>query len=297
MPSRSLDRGSSLAAPLFAALVAFAPVRSARADEPAAPPAPTATIAPSASAPAASAPAAPEKEASPALPDDLPAPGTARPPPLESPEPRPLPWDRLLDVGGDFVLVARPTSFDVKGHTSAIRYEPATGFGFHIRWPVLSHLTIEGYYVDVHMPVDIPRGALGVSDPITTPPVETFVVGARLSPSMQWGRVRAWLTAGAGWGRLEFQRMTATGPTGTYAIRERGASFLEFPFGLGVSFEIVKRWLSVDLVGTASFVAAQHGDAFDESQTVDSAGHLHTVGRFPVMDASLVQTIGLSLLL
>ncbi len=286
MSSRSIDRGPSLATPLLAALLVTGAARSALADEPKGPPAPSATPA-----------AAPQKEASPALADDLPKPETARPPPLVAPEPRPLPWDRILDVGGDFVVVARPASFDVKGRTSAIRYEPATGFGLHIRWPLLTHLMLEGYYVDVHMPVTIPLGALGVSDPITIPPVETFVIGARLSPSMKWGRVRGWITVGAGWGRFEFQRMSAKSSAGTYVLRERGASFVEFPAGLGVSFEVIPRWLSIDLVGTASFVAGQHGDAFDPGQTVDPAGHLHVVNGFPVIDASLVQTVGLSLLL
>jgi len=186
----------------------------------------------------------------------------------------------------------------VKGIRSRIRYDAATGFALHLRWPILKHLQISGYFVDCHLPVHIPRGSLGLADDVTSPPVETFVFGARVSPTMTWGRLTGWLTAGAGWGRIEFQRMQArTAGGAAYTLRERGGSFVEFPLGLGVSWEIVKRWLSIDLETTAAFVAGQHGEAFDPAQTVDSAGHLQNVGPLPVMDASLVQTIGFSLLL
>ncbi len=168
----------------------------------------------------------------------------------------------------------------------------------HVRWPILDHLQIEGYFIDCHLPVTIPRGALGTDDTITSPPVETFVFGARITPKITWGRVTASATAGVGWGRLEFQRMTATTATGaSYVLRERGGSFVELPVGVGVSIEIVKRWLSFDLRATAAFVVEPHGEAFDDAQTVDPSGKLQNVSPMPIMDASLVQTIGFSLLL
>lgn len=313
MSSRSPVRRSSPAAHFLTALLAIAPVRSALAGEPTAPTAtPTAQPAapPSAGAPTPDSkleeskgpppPPATPKPSDPkgeALPFDLPPREKARPAPLVTGEPKPLSWDRLLDIGGDFAIVERPASVDASGKGSLVRYEPATGFALHIRWPLHTYLMLEGYFVDAHMPLTIPVGALGVADPITAPPVETYVFGVRLSPTVQYGAWRGFLSVGAGWGRFEFQRMKATSADGAYTIRERGGSFVEIPFGIGVSWEVVKRWLSIDLVGTAAFVAAQHGDAFEVGQTVDAAGHLHPVNGFPVMDASLVQTIGFSLLL
>lgn len=279
MPSRSLVRRSPLAAPLLAALLAVAAAGSARADEP----------------PKTSDPS--EKTA-PAAADDRPDPKTARPPPLGELDRKPLPWDHLFDIGGDFAVVSRPASVDIQGRASSIRYQAATGFALHLRFPIIEHLAIEGYFLDVHMPVEIPLGGLGVRDAVTSPPVETFVFGARVSPWMKWGRLTAFLTIGAGWGRFEFQRMTARAPSGaTYTIRERGGSFVEIPFGLGASVEIIRRWLTLDLTGTAAFAAEQHGDAFDEGQTVDAAGRLHTLRGLPVMDASIVGTLGFSILL
>lgn len=291
MPSRNKKRAWALAAASLAALSSMSLPGTARADAPAganaAAPTPSASSA-STTADTATAPAAPA-----AAIDDKPA----RPPPLPPLEPAILPWGRTVDIGGDLSVVERPASSDVKGNPSSIRYEAATGFALHIRWSILENLQIAGYFVDCHLPVSIPRGALGLDAGVTTPPVETFVFGLRVSPSMAWGRLSGWLTAGAGWGRFEFQRMTATSSSGAFTLRERGASFVEIPLGLGASWQIVPRWLSIDFEATAAFVAGQHGEAFDHAQTVDRAGHLRDVGPLPVMDASFVQTIGFSLLL
>lgn len=235
--------------------------------------------------PAQPAPAGPAQEA------------PARPPPLPPLASKPLPWERILDIGGEFAIVARPATGDRFGNPSPVRYEVATGFALHIRWPLLKYLQIEGYFVDVHLPVKVPLGGLGLDAAVTSPPVETFVFGVRASPRMTWGPITGWLTAGAGWGRFEFRRMTATNATGVFALRERGGSFVELPLGFGVSFEIIKRWLTLDLQATAAFVLEQHGEAFDSAQTVDAAGKLREVGPMPIIDASLVQTIGFSLLL
>jgi hypothetical protein len=290
MPSRASRSASTVLATGLAFLAALAVSTIARADEPA-PPGAAPSPGPAPSGPALAAPAA-------AASVD-PAEGKPpRPPPLPEAEEKTLPWDRLLDAGGDFTLVARPATHDAKGRPSRIRYQAATGFGLHIRWPLLKYLQIEGYYVDCHMPVGIPNGALGLADTVTSPSAETFVFGARISPRLAWGRLVGWLSAGAGWGRFEFPRMTATTSSGaTYTLRERGASFVEVPLGLGVSWEVLPRWISIDVQATAAFVFGQRGDAFDDAQTVDDAGHVRNVGPMPIMDASLVQTIGLSLLL
>jgi hypothetical protein len=291
MPSRAQKPARAFTALGFATFAALFSTRTTRAETPDAAPPQAAPPQPTATAATGTAPAATDT-------GDPTAGKPARPPLPPEPEQKTLPWERALDIGGDFTIVARPATSDVKGRPSAARYQPATGFGIHIRWPIVNHFNLTAYFVDCHLPVVLPEGSLGLAGRITSPPVETFVFGARLSPSMTWGRLTGWLTAGAGWGRFEFARMQVSAPGGgTYVLRERGASFVEFPLGLGLSFELVPHWLALEIETTAAFVAGQHGDAFDNAQTVDSAGHLQTVGPLPVMDASIVQTIGLSLLL
>ena len=261
-----------------AAACALAHARPARCDE--------GSAAATSTAPATPAPSSP-----------LPAgeENAARPRPLSPIPITLLPWERMLDIGGDFALVARSATHERGDGPSRVRYQPATGFALHIRWPIMKWLQIEGYYLDVHMPVQLPPGSLGVRDTITSPPVETFVFGARVSPRLMLGPVTLSLTVGAGWGRFEFQRMTARTAGGAeYKLRERGASFVEIPIGFGFSWQILK-WLTFDLQMTAAPLLEQHGEAFSPSQAVDPTGKLLYVGPLPIADVSLAQTIGLSL--
>ncbi len=76
----------------------------------------------------------------------------ARPPPVTPTEDRTLPWERTLDIGGDLAFVTRPATRDAAGRTSRVRYRAATGFGLHIRWPIVKWLQLEGYMIDCHMP-------------------------------------------------------------------------------------------------------------------------------------------------
>lgn len=296
MPSRTHLRARALVAAGFATFSALFLTGIARAETP--PEEPTSAAAAASQAPEADAAPAPDAPAKAPGPVDPAAGKPARPPLPPDFEPEPLPWERTLDVGGDFAIVARPATTDVKGRPSRIRYQAATGFALRVRWPILKQLQVEAYFIDCHLPVQLPGGSLGLAGHVTSPPVESFVFGTRISPTLTWGALTGWLTAGVGWGRFEFPRMQVRAPSGaTYTVRERGASFVEFPVGFGVSWEVVPKWFSIDIQTTAAFVAGQHGEAFDEAQTVDDTGHLRNVGPLPVMDASIVQTIGLSLLL
>lgn len=267
------------------ACVAFAPAAFAEPDGAAPSASPSATQAP---APEKGAPASTEKNAEP----------PARPPPLPDLPIAPPPWNRSLDVGGDFVVMERPATGERNGNPSPVRYAPATGFGIHVRWALFEHLHITAYYLDCHMPVLLPEGALGQTGTLSSPPVETFSFGIRVSPSMTWGRFAGWLTAGGGWGRMEFGRVRVETPQGaTYLLRERSGTFAEIPLGLGLSYQIIPKWLSVDVELTGAFNIGQHGEAFDPAQTVDASGKKRVVDPMPALDGTFVQAIGLSVLL
>ncbi len=92
--------------------------------------------------------------------------------------------------------------------------------------------------------------------------------------------------------------MTATTASGaSYSLRERGGSFIEIPLGVGVSWRSCRAGCRSTCRRPRRSSWASAGDVFDDAQTVDPGGHLRNVGPMPLMDASLVQTIGLSLLL
>ena len=231
----------------------------------------------------------------------------ARPPQPETPARTPLPpgppaekvpWERHIEIGGDVALVQRPASADAAGNASDVRYEGAVGFGLHARWEIFKYLRFAAYFIDAHHGIDLPPGALGQQGVLEIESLRTYSFGARLCPTLPIGtRARAWLSVGVGWGRMEFGRMTVKDATGAFQVRERSDPFVEFPMGIGGSFDIIPRWLSVELELTGAFVSSEDGDATGQKQAIDGQGRKTHIGGFPELDGTFVQTLGLSLVL
>jgi hypothetical protein len=222
----------------------------------------------------------------------------ARPPLPELPASPALPWERHLEVGGGASIVATPATRDGDGGTTGVRLRPGPGFHVRVSWEALPYLWFTGYVVESRHPLDLPAGSLGVPGALTGGAAWMYTVGARLSPTLPLGsRARLWLTAGAGWGRLNYPRLCPREPcTGNRLVPERAASMLEIPIGLGVAFEIIPRWLRLHLELTGSLVPSQSGPALEHSQTIDGGRKLD-VRPMPALDGIVTQTIGLSLVL
>jgi hypothetical protein len=229
-----------------------------------------------------------------------------RPPlPPDVAEPEMPQWERRLEIGPDFALVIRPLA-DGLGE-SEISYEPAAAWGVHINWPVVKWVHFRPYFVHAIHDLDIPQGALttdsatsiGAGAVFDDASVETFVFGAKLAPTLHFNeRVRAWVALGVGWGRFSYPDMTVTEPGGApFTVRDRSGVFVEFPLGLGISVDIIERWLLVGYEATAAPVTGQSGDAHGTFQAVNADGQLRDVGPFGAMELSVVQTLGLSLIL
>jgi hypothetical protein len=207
-----------------------------------------------------------------------------------------VPWARHLEVGGSMVFGARPA--DPVGPDRGIRYKPAIGFGLHATIPIVSWLFFNAYFIDLRHEIEIPNGALGPSGTVEIESLKTYSFGARFSPTLQWTpRLRTWITGGAGWGRMEFSRMTIQESTGPLLVGERASPFVEFPIGIGVAFEILPRWLIVHFETSGAFISNQSGAALSPAQGIDALGHLRQVGPFPGIGSSWVQKLGLSIVL
>ena len=220
-----------------------------------------------------------------------------RPPPLGAGEPAsPPPWRRSIDVGFDLAFVTRPAASDEGG--TPVRYDPGIGYGVHGRIHLLRHLRFTAYFVEAEHHVELPPGSLGQAGALELDSVSTFSFGARLMPTWPFSdRLRGWLTVGAGWGRLEVDRMKVIEAGGELTVRERSMSFVEVPVGIGTSFDIVPRWLALEVEVTGAFVVGQQGSSIQSAQAIDAAGTVRSIGSFPKLGGSFVQTIGLSLLL
>jgi hypothetical protein len=107
-----------------------------------------------------------------------------------------------------------------------------------------------------------------------------------------------WASAGVGYGRMEFGRMVARESGGSgFEIRDRGASFVEFPFGFGGAVEVLPRWLSVDLEAAAGPVLNKDGAAYSQVRTIDDRGQTRDIGALPEITASFLAALGVSLIL
>lgn len=233
----------------------------------------------------AEAPAAPPaKIAAPELP--------ARPPLRPEAPSVPLPWERHLEVGADLLYLARPTS-------GLVHLDATLGYGVHLNWQLVRHLRFTFYLEGARHPVELAKGALGLAGNVTSDAVNTYMFGVRFSPSIALSpRLRGWLTAGFGWGRFEFPRMKAQDPgQAVFSLPERSAYIAEIPLGIGLSFDLVPRWLSLQTELTAAPLFGQVGTAVITAQAIDAAGKKRTVGALPDLNVSIVQSLGLSLLL
>jgi hypothetical protein len=235
---------------------------------------------------APTAASAPPQRARPALPP---------PPPAV-----PLRWQRHLDLGPDLAIVVRPGTKDAAGFDTKAHLRPAPGWGIHLGWQVLRYLHFSGYFIGAAHELDLPRGALGVMGTMThDKAVHTYVFGARVMPTYPFTeRFRVWLSAGAGWGRISYPRIEVReGSHPPFSIYERDAFLVEFPMGIGATYELIPRWLNLELGFTGAPLLSQQGDALEKTQTIDYGGHKRTIGPLPKLDASFVQTFGLSLIL
>lgn len=228
-----------------------------------------------------------------------PEPDRPRPPPVETEPPPRLAHERRLDVGVGPAFVARFASREAENNPSDVTYQPTLGLEMHLRIPIFEHVEVSPYLVIAAHTVLVPDGSLGVAGSIDTGSVTAMSFGVRVARTFQVvDPVRVWGSAGIGYGRMEFGRMIAhESGRPAWEIRDRGASFVEFPFGIGGAYTVVPRWLSIDLEAAAAPVLDKKGTAFATTRAIDAAGLVRRVGALPEVEATLVVALGVSIIL
>ena len=232
-----------------------------------------------------------------------------KPPRPELPEPVDLPpapeWARRIEPGAGVVYLSLPLFHDRAAN--AVSYDPGVGFDIHLRWEVLRFLRFHPYFYNVSHHVHLPEGSLVTETPTSLSwgaklpelTASTFAFGAQLEPVL-WlnDRLRLWLTAGVGWGRMHVPEMAVDDPAhGQFAVDSRSSVFVEFPLGMGVGVDIIERWLTLEYEVTARPMSGQSGEALQSVQAVDAQGALVDVGPVEHLDASFVHALTLALIL
>ncbi len=210
-------------------------------------------------------------------------------------------WQHHIEVGGGVAVTEMPASVDGDGKPTPVRFKPGVGFHIDLSWQVWRYLRFTGYLVERNNDLQLSPGVLGVPGTISPASAHVYTFGVRFSPTLPLGpRARLWLTAGAGWGYFGYDRMTVdetsacTAAATCVTLPARSATVFEIPLGLGGAFEIIPRWLSVHLEVTGAFVPSQIGDALQHDQYIDAHGLPRDLGPMPRVDASFVETLGLS---
>jgi hypothetical protein len=224
----------------------------------------------------------------------LPPLSEARPALPPEPERAPVLWQHHIEVGGGVAVAEMLASVDGDNKSTSMRFKPGVGFHIDLSWQVWRYLRFTGYLVERGNALQLDPGVLGVPGTITPTSVHVYTFGVRFSPTLPLGpRARLWLTAGAGWGFFGYGRMAVEGEP-SVQLPSRSATVFEIPLGLGAAFEIIPRWLSVHAEVMGSFMPSQIGEALEHSQ-YNGADHMsHDFLPMPRVDASFVETLGLS---
>jgi len=228
-----------------------------------------------------------------------------RPPLEELRKPEPPLWEPRLEVGGAFAFVLRPFANAVAPNTG-ISYKPAPGWGVVLRWTIYDWIAIHPYFIDSHHRLGVPAGALATDAnnsiaadaTVETNSTTTFAFGAKLAPTWEIiDRLRVWGAVGVGWGRFEFPTMTLTEGDTSFTVEDREGVFIEFPMGLGISYDVIDRWIAVGYEATAAPITGQTGAAHEPYQAVDEDGNTRDVGPLGAIEASIVQTLSVTVIL
>ncbi len=226
-------------------------------------------------------------------------PDAARPAPLDEDVALPqLPKQRLLDVGPRALLVTRLAESEIDGEPTGISYDPAPGVGAALRVLVHRYFQVGVSWNWATHTLSIDRGALGIDGSVESNSVTSYELAVNLMPTLPIGdRVRLWGSVGMGWGRHYYPPMHVSDASGTFTVRDRAASFVDFPLGIGGLVEVVPQWLSIDLEVIAAPALPEDGSARIPIDVLDGAGRRRTVGPIPGANVSFIQALGVSVLL
>ncbi len=225
--------------------------------------------------------------------------GPERPPPLDEDLELPsLEKEERVAIGAHALLVTRLAEAEVDGEATKTSYDPAPGVGVAARVLVHDYFQVGAAWKWSSHALTFERGALGLGGVIEMDSVSTYTLALHLLPTLPIGeRVRLWASAGLGWGRTYYPPMRVRDGSGAFVVRDRAASFVEFPLGLGGMVEIVPGWLALDMDVTAAPTLPEDGSARVPITTLDGQGRRREVGGLPGASVGFVQALGLSVLL
>ncbi|MCS6901339.1 MAG: hypothetical protein RMJ98_16900 [Myxococcales bacterium] len=184
-----------------------------------------------------------------------------------------------LELGPDVAYVQRLSASPTRGVSSRSALAP----GLLGRATLLSWLTVGFRYNRSFHTIDLSSGALGTSAPKlqAASDLQVTTLQGALQPTWQVRpSLRLYASLGMGWGSVMAPAIRLQGATPS-TIRQRRGVFVEAPLGLGITWWILPRWLSVTYEASYATAFGSSGDAYTPDTYVNLAGQNATASPMP----------------
>jgi hypothetical protein len=205
---------------------------------------------------------------------------------------------RMAEVGLGSGFVYRRATSEVAANPGGISYGGSIGVDAHARVYIVPWLRIAMYYVGGYETIDVPHSATFQYDKLELDHAWAFSLGGRLEPTWHvTDRFRAFAIIGAGWGRMKAPTMKVQTGSISYQVERRAGVWVEYPLGLGATFDVLPNRLGLSFETTIAPHTSQSGDLFDKVQYVDSQGVMGHVDPMPTLSSSLATMLNVVVLL
>ncbi len=196
---------------------------------------------------------------------------------------------RMAELGVGSGFVYRRASTDTDNNPGGISYGGSLGIDAQARAYLVPWLRIAVYYLGGYESIDIPRGAASIEyDDLDLGRAWAFSLGGRIEPTWHVSdRFRAFGIVGAGWGRMKTPPMQVQNEATSYAVDRRAGVWVEFPVGVGATFDVVRNRLGLSFESTVAPHGSQSGSLFGAVQYVDSNGTMGHVQGMPKLSLSV----------
>lgn len=187
-----------------------------------------------------------------------------------------------------------------RGQSDSISYQPGIAWGGYLRPEITPWLGLRLFYREERIPVQVEKGAFdygddAYDDDFEQPDMEMLNLGARLEPTwVVHPRVR--LRGAVGWSWLWYRVPFPKSDDFELKKTFRSAVQMDFSFGAGMSFDIVKNWIDISLDSSYGVPAGRTGTAYEDAQIVRD-GDIHHIAPMPKLQSSLDVLISLGVIL
>lgn len=211
------------------------------------------------------------------------------------PSPPPLGPLRSMEVGPLFGVTWRTAQGD------GPKYSPGLTWGAFVKSDVWPFLSVRASYQNSHHAVE-GQGNLASAEADHTPlgeadfpTVTSFSLRFDLEPSWSYQDLRVFGVLGVGWGKLRVEHVDDA--SGFHLTSRQAGVLIEYPLGVGASYDLLDGWLAAGVLYTFSFHSNLTGTIYNTTRGTTQAGQRVDVSGLPTLSSSQQLALTLAALL